>query len=503
MRKSRAVVLALICGLILAACGARLNSQTRQQAANALLNASGGTGTSTGTGPGALGSGSTGGGTLGGGSTGGGTSTGVGSTGGSGTGSTGTGSTGGGSTSTGGGGTSSGSGGSGSSCPSSGTDVGLTSNSVTLGVVASTTGPVSGLFQGALQGMQAFRAYANSQGGICGHQVQIQFADDGTNCGQNQNDTENLAKKVFAFVGSFSLYDGCSAQYFQSNPDVPDLHVWLDPKAGQPKNHYDIEPGQLGYATGMFQFYAKVLGSKVKSVGTLYPNIPSAAAKQQAFVKSANSAGWQFVYSRAGDAQESDWTQDFVKMCQQKHIQIFFTSAENAANASKMLQDEDSAGCPSSLINIIPIAYDAAFIQDAGNSKRLNGLYGWNEYSLFFNQDEAAHIPELALFQQAWRAANGSAPMNLYGFFAWAEARLFQQAFEHAGSTINRKTLLAALAKITKYDDNGAIGQVNPGSKSDGVYCYVAWRYQAGAFHRYQDPTTGFRCDGRFLPLSG
>ena len=501
MRKSRAVVLALLCGLILAACGARLNPQTRQQAANALLNANGGTSSSTG-GTSALGGGATGPSTV----------TGGGSTGGGGGGSTTTG--GGGGTSTGGGGssktgggggstTTGGGGSSGTSCPKSGTDVGLTSNSVTLGVVASTTGPVSGLFQGALQGMQAYRAYANSQGGICGHAVNIQFADDGTNCGQNQNDTQNLASKVFAFVGSFSLYDGCSSAYFQSNPDVPDLHVQLDPSAVQPKNHYDIEPGQLGYATGMFETYAKLLGSKVKSVGTLYPNIPSAAAKQRAFVKSANSAGWQFVYSRAGDAQETDWTQDFVKMCQQNHIQIFYTSAENAANAAKMLQDEDSAGCPSSLINIIPIAYDAAFIQDAGSSKRLEGLMGWNEYSLFFNQDEAAQIPELKLFQSAWVAANGNAPMNLYGFFAWAEARLFQQAFESAGSTITRKTLLASLAKITKYDDHGGVGVVNPGSKTDGVYCYTLWKYSGGAFHRFDTPAAKFRCDGRFLPLGG
>jgi ABC-type branched-subunit amino acid transport system substrate-binding protein len=497
MRRSRAVALALICGLILAACGARLNPQTRQQAANALLNANGGTGTSTGTGTSALGGGTTGPATTTGGGS---TTTGGGSTTTGGGGST---TGGGGSTTTGGGGSTTTGGSSGTSCPKSGTDVGLTSNSVTLGVVASTTGPVSGLFQGALQGMQAYRAYANSQGGICGHAVNIQFADDGTNCGQNQNDTQNLASKVFAFVGSFSLYDGCSADYFKSNPDIPDLHVQLDPRAVEPKNHYDIEPGALGYATGMFETYAKMLGSKVKSVGTLYPNIPSAVDKQHAFVKSANSAGWTFVYSRAGDAQETDWTQDFVKMCQQQHIQIFYTSAENAANEAKMLQDEDSAGCPSSLINIIPIAYDAAFIQDAGSSKRLEGLMGWNEYSLFFNQDEAAQIPELKLFQGAWQAANGSAPMNLYGFFAWAEARLFQQAFESAGSTITRKTLLAALAKITKYDDHGGVGVVNPGSKSDGVYCYVLWKYSGGAFHRFQDPASGFRCDGRFLQLGG
>jgi ABC-type branched-subunit amino acid transport system substrate-binding protein len=487
-RRFRVVALAMVFGMALAACGARLDPQTRKQAADAVL--TGGGGVSSGVGTTAGGGTTTGGGTT---ATGGGsTTTGGGST------TTGGGST----TTTGGGSTTKGGGssttGSSSNCPTSGTDVGLTSNSVHIGTIASTTGPVSGLFEGALQGMQAYRAYINSQGGICGHQVTVDFADDGTNCGQNQNDTENLGKKDFALVGSFSLYDGCGAAYIKQN-NIPDFHVQLDPRAVAPSSHFDIEPGQLGYATGMFAYYAKMLGSKVKAVGTLYPNIPSAAAKQKAFVKSAEQNGWKFVYSRAGDAQESDWTNDFVTMCQQKKIQVFFTSAENAANAAKMVHNEDQAGCSKSLINIIPIAYDQAFIQDVGSSSRLEGMLGWNEYSLFFNKDEAANIPELQLFQTWFTRANGNKPANLYAMFAWAQARLFQQAFENAGSVINRKTLIASASKIHNFDANGMTGPVDPTSKKDGVHCYVLWKLHNNAFQRFADPATGYRCDGRFL----
>ncbi|MBV9292310.1 MAG: ABC transporter substrate-binding protein [Frankiales bacterium] len=374
---------------------------------------------------------------------------------------------------------------------------------MSIGTVASTTGPVSGLFRGAQQGMAAFAQFANSQGGICGHTVSDKFADDGTNCQQNQNDAEQLGASTFALVGSFSLYDGCGAAYVSAHK-VPDLHVQLDPKAGSPSTHFDIEPGPLGYATGMFAYYRQKLGSSVvQAVGTLYPDIPSAAAKQKGFIHSANSQGWKFVYSRAGGATESDWTQDFVTMCQQKHIKIFFTSAENASNAAKMLQDEDAAGCPKSLINIIPIAYDQAFVQDVGNSPRLNGLLGWNEYSLFFNRDEAQRIPELQQLQAWFQRANGSAPLNLYALFAWAEGRLFQQAFQSAGKTINRNTLIAALNKIHNFSANGIVAPSDPTSKTTGVHCYVLWQYSGGGFHRVDDPPSSYRCDGRFLPLNG
>jgi hypothetical protein len=163
----------------------------------------------------------------------------------------------------------------------------------------------------------------------------------------------------------------------------------------------------------MFAYYAKKLGSKVKHVGTLYPDIPSAAQKQRGFVKAAESEGWEFVYSRASAATDTDWTQDFVRMCNQRGVQVFFTSAENSANAAKMLQNEDQAGCDDSLVNIIPIAYDQAFLEDASGSKRLEGLMGWNEYSLFFNQDEAQQIPELKNLQAWFARVNPGKPLNL------------------------------------------------------------------------------------------
>src|SRR3954451_14867648 len=489
MRNVRAVALVLLAGMLAAACGARLPSSERRQAAAAILNAgSGSVGNNTGVpgsstdptvpggGPGPIANGPV----------------------------TGPGAGGNGPATSGQQGNQNGGqvGAQGSTCPTSGTDVGLTSNSVTVGTIASTTGPVSGLFEGAFQGIKAFAAYANSLGGICRHGVQVDAADDGTNCGRNQNSTEDLAKKDFALVGSFSLYDGCGADYIRAH-NIPDFHVQLDPAAGRPASHFDIEPGPLGYATGPFAYYAKKLGNKVKHVGTIYPNIPSPAAKQKGFVKAAQSQGWNIVYSRAGDATETDWTQDFVKMCKTKGVQVFFTSAENAANAAKMLQNEDSAGCPASLVNIIPIAYDQAFVQDAGGSKRLNGLMGWNEYSLFFNPDEAQQIPELKNLQSWFARVNPGKPLNLYALFAWAEGLLFKQAFETAGKTINRSTLIAAARRIHKFDGNGIVSPVDPGSKSTGPNCYVLWRYASGRFSRMDTPPGKYRCDGRFLPLNG
>jgi ABC-type branched-subunit amino acid transport system substrate-binding protein len=388
-------------------------------------------------------------------------------------------------------------------CPTSGSDVGLTSDTITLGTIADRTGPVSGLFAGAQQGANAFAAYLNSTGGLCGHKVIIDFADSGTNCSINQNDTSTLVKKVFAFVGSFSLYDGngCGATVLKANPTVPDVHVALDPTAETLSNHFDLEPGELGYATGMYKYFKQKYGSKMEHVGTISEDIPSAMQKQAAQVHAAESQGWKFTYSNTAAATASNFTSNFQTACGKDHIQVFYTVTEDAQNAATMIQNEHSIAACKGVINIVPIAYDSAFIPDfQGKVSALNGVQGWSEYSLFFNANEAANIPEVKLFQTWFKKTNPGQPLNLYAMFAWADGRMFQQAFENAGPTASRASVLAALGKIRNFSDNGLVAPTDPSSKTTGNHCYILWQLQNGVFSRMGDPKTGFRCDGAFLP---
>jgi Periplasmic binding protein len=390
-------------------------------------------------------------------------------------------------------------------CPTSGTDVGLTSNTITLGTIADRTGPVSGLFAGAQQGANAFAAYMNSIGGLCGHKVTIDFADSGTNCSLNQNATSSMVSKVFAFVGSFSLYDGngCGATVLKANPTVPDIHVALDPTAETLANHFDLEPGPLGYATGMYKYYKGKYGSKMEHVGTISEDIPSAMQKQAAQVHAAQSQGWKFTYSNAAAPTASNFTSNFQTACGKDHIQVFYTVTEDAQNAATMIQNERSIAACKGVINIIPIAYDSAFIPDfQGNVSALNGIQGWSEYSLFFNSDEAANIPEVKLLQTWFAKTNPGQPLNLYAMFAWADGRMLQQAFENAGPTASRANVLTALRKIKNFSDHGLVAPTDPGSKTVGNHCYILWQLQGGKFSRQSSPTTGYRCDGEFLPFN-
>jgi hypothetical protein len=256
----------------------------------------------------------------------------------------------------------------------------------------------------------------------------------------------------------------------------------------------------------MFQFYKQKYGSKVLHAGTIGEALPSAEQKANSIINAAESVGWKFVYNVNEQPTNSNFQQDFVTACSRKHIQIFFTVSEDAQNAAAMIQNENQAGCPKTLINLIPIAYDQAFL-DAfkGNTSAIEGLQGYNEYAMFFNQQDAAGIPELKLFQDWFARTNGGQPANLYAMFAWASGRLFEYGMEHAGAKLSRNTVLTALHKVKNYTSNGMIAPETPSSKTEGVHCYVLWQFVNGQFTRQSDPpingpTGGFRCDGKFLP---
>src|SRR5579872_4357794 len=66
--------------------------------------------------------------------------------------------------------------------PSGGPDPGITASGITLGQIATVTGPVPGLFQGAFNGLDAWAAYVNSKGGIGGRKVTVIQKDDALDC---------------------------------------------------------------------------------------------------------------------------------------------------------------------------------------------------------------------------------------------------------------------------------------------------------------------------------
>lgn len=476
------VLAVLVVGSLVAACGTQVDDSTRKRLAQ--LQVEGGSGTGGGSGSGTSGDLAS--------ATTGGTSTTGGSTGGSAaTGTSGASVVPGGTSGT--GGTS----GPAAPAPAGGnggaTDVGVTATSILLGHVSDLSGPQPGLFQTAVNGTNAYLAYVNSTGGLFGRQLKIAVADSQTSCEGDRTGHQGLVSKVFAFSGSFSLYDQCGATVLKQHPDVPDAHLAVTPEANALPNNYSVNPVGTKLNNGYFAWAAKKFGADVvQHAAFMYVNLPAVTNVAALQKKSAQSVGWNFTYERAVGATETDFTADIIQM-KSKGVKMFLTLF-NADELSNFKPQADQQSFKPTIM--APLVYDQTFFKKLGGTAAAEGIYGVNGATLFFSGADARNVPEVALFQKWYKVVSGGAAADTFAADAWAETALLVQAMRAAGPKLTRKAVLAKLAAVTRFDDNGFFAPANPAKKQPGN-CYVLWVIKGGQYTRVDTPANAYRCDGK------
>jgi ABC-type branched-subunit amino acid transport system substrate-binding protein len=374
------------------------------------------------------------------------------------------------------------------------TDVGVTGNEITIGTVASLSGPIPGLFEGAVNGTNAYVKYVNSQGGIYGRKLKVVVGDDQNECGANQNRYRDLSPKVFAFVGGFSVFDECSARVMKPQPKVPMVQYALSAQANAMPNLFSPQASVPGYATGPFEYWNAKYGDKTKKVGTVYSQNAAAAESHRAISAAAKSVGWNFIYERGAASTEQDFTADIVRM-RQDGVEIVFLMATTAQNAARIKRAADSQGFQP--IWIVQVAYDQSFITFMGGAESAEGVEGANLFSLYFGEDEGKRIPEVARYQEWMKRNNPKANLDVFSMYGWTSAKLFVQALRDAGPKATRAGLLQSLQKVKEYDADGMLAPSGPAAKKPAT-CYVLWQIRGGKYVRVDTPARGYRCDGKY-----
>jgi ABC-type branched-subunit amino acid transport system substrate-binding protein len=375
------------------------------------------------------------------------------------------------------------------------TDVGVTATSITVGNVSDLSGPVPGLFQGAVNGTESYFAYLNSQGGIDGRQVKLQAADGQTDCTANQNAHSSEIGSVFAFVGSFSLYDDCGTKVVAAHPDVPDVSFALGEKTqANTVNQFSPQFLPAGGATGPFCYFAQKYPDKVKAVGSIYANIPSAAASQKAIQKAAEQCGWTFIDSIPAGATDTTFNAQINRM-RSDGVKLVFEVATTVGSMAEMKKEADAQNWKP--LWVAPVAYTSTFFDLMGSTAAAEGVVGYNLYSLFLGQDDAKRFSEVALFQQWMKRVHPEASLDLFAMYGWGAAKLFAEQAKAAGPKLTRKAFLASIRNVHSYDAGKMFATSDIGGHQP-PHCYILWQAHAGSFQRLDSPG-GYRCDGRFV----
>ncbi|MDA8045341.1 MAG: ABC transporter substrate-binding protein [Actinomycetota bacterium] len=373
---------------------------------------------------------------------------------------------------------------------------GVTPTTITIGQIATTTGPVPGLFQGAFDGLDAWVAWINANGGIDGRQVKVDRVDDGFNCNTYTNAMNQFATSTFAVVGNVTLEDTCGKATLAANPNMIDVQALeLDPTLYSVPNVYTPAPNPPGGITTGLEYMKQKFPAAITHSAQLVGAAAAANGKEEQLT--AESVGYHYVYVRDIPDLTTNFTTYILAMKAQGVQFVDMTDLADTSDANFLQQAAQQNFHPDVVYGAS--AYDASEFKLLGDASLANNVL-WSALptAMYLGQDRAT-VPAVNTYLTWMANAHQNAPSTLYSVQAWAAGQLLVKAMQEAGSSITQSSVLAALKGITSFDANGLIGRDNPGDKM-GTPCVVMANVQNGSWVRAY-PKTGFDCSGTYRPI--
>lgn len=376
---------------------------------------------------------------------------------------------------------------------------GVTANTITLGQITTTTGPIPGLFQGANDGLDAWVAWVNANGGIDGRQLKVQSVDDAFNCTTYTNAMQQFATSAFAVIGNLTLEDTCGKKVLTANPNLIDIQALaLDPTLYSIPNVTTGSPQPPGGITTGLLYMKQKYPDAVTHAAELVGQAAAANGKEEKLT--AESVGFKYIYTRDVPDLTTNFTSDILRM---KAAGVKFVDMSDLAvtsDANFLQQAAQQNFHPDVLYGAS--SYDAQLFKLLGDASLANNVV-WAAVpdSLYLGQDRAT-VPAVNTFLTWLHNAKPSASPNLFAVEAWAAGQLLVKAMQNAGPDITPASVLQAIKGVNNYNADGLIGQTNPGQKQ-GTHCVVMANVQNGKWVRVE-PSSGFDCSGTYfdVPLS-
>jgi ABC-type branched-subunit amino acid transport system substrate-binding protein len=367
---------------------------------------------------------------------------------------------------------------------------GVSPSEVDVGTVTTLTGPVPGLFAGAVRGINAFAAYLNSVGGVCGRKLVVKAADDNLQASQNATAAQSLVNSVLAFVGSLSGVDEGGAPVLQSS-GVPDVGEALSTQRFNLSNNFSPMPQGISVDLAPWVYFKQKYPQVVTHMAVLSVNQATDLAETQAAVQGLESIGYKFVYTDYNvELDQTDFSADAQAMkAAGAQGLVFIAIASLYALVAKAMQN---AGLHMALPDYDQNAYDPNFIPDAGSAA--DGAILWSEVALYQGED-AASVPTIALFDKWYKAVSGGGSPDLYAAWGWMSGMLFVAGL-NAGAGLSRTALMDGLRTVTSFDAGGIESPADPPTKRPPD-CYLVVDVVNQRFVRDPvNPTSGFDCTG-------
>jgi ABC-type branched-subunit amino acid transport system substrate-binding protein len=291
---------------------------------------------------------------------------------------------------------------------------------------------------------------------------------------------------VLGFVGSYSVADSGYTDLI-GKTKVPYVGLTVDPSGRNFPNVYPKSRDDV-INTAPFVWW-KQQHPKVTKAAILYADVGGVKANIDGTAKAIEKAGFQLVEPPiAVGVADPDYTGQ-VRNLQNKGVQFVYLFAFEVNMHVRFNRNMRQQGYEPE-IKGANIAYNDRFSKLLGADGD-----GWEDnlaYLPFLDPGEAKQSKAVAEFVQWNQRVFPGDQLDLFNVAGWGRAAMFVEALRNAGGDPNRASLLAALAKVPKYDDGGlGVTLTQPSGSPDR--CFAMARHEGGRWKRLF-PARGYDC---------
>lgn len=361
---------------------------------------------------------------------------------------------------------------------------GITGSTIKIANISDLSGPIPGLFEAAQDATRAYAAYFNSGSDICGRKLEVLALDSRTDAGGDQQAYAKACEEAFAAVGSMSAFDmggastaaACGLPDIRSsstNPERRDCSTCFAAQSVSPNLVPSVVP----------KYFLSKYKRATQAAAMLYINAGSATVNMKSFSKAYQMNGVKVVYEQGIDVAEFNYA-PYVQQMKDKDVEFvqFMGAYQQAVRLKQAMKQQ---GFEPEVFLLDATAYDKRYVAQAGDDAEGTRVFMASE--MF----ERTDVKEMALYLSWLQQVKPGATPNFFGLFAWSAARLFVERSIALGGKLDRKSLVAATAKVKDWTANGLHSSMPVGAKSSGQ-CTKVIRYDGGKW--VQESSGGYQC---------
>lgn len=373
------------------------------------------------------------------------------------------------------------------SCAGFKNSTGITDSAIKVASTVDVSGPVPGIFKPAGDATRAYAAYFNSTSRICGRKLDVEVIDTQTNTSGDAVATQKACDTTFASVGSIASFDTGGASIVKKC-GMPEIRsIILNKSRAECSTCFSAQAPAGGfYQSTIPDYFTKINKAATQKAAFLYVNVAASVDAAKGTVRAQERRGWKFSYVSSFDIAEFNYG-PYIQRMKSAGVRIV-QMAGSTDMALRIARSMEQANFKPDYYLLIGTQYDPNYA--SGGSAAEGSLVAID----FAPIEDAARVPELALYMKWLQQVVPGAKPTYFGLYAWSAARLFVERAAALGGRLNRQTLTAELRKVSGWTANGLHAPQDVGKKQVSR-CFRFLQVRKGKFVPFGP--TKYLCGGR------